>query len=132
MPDTQTVGDVVKVSEERAARRRLRNFILDARFQLKYTGMVMLVTVAVAAVLGLLAYEYSTGQTELMTIMQLQQQGEVGPELAAFLEQEARRADSLVLLAIVAGIAVLSLAVGVTGIVITHRVVGPADRKSVV
>ena len=47
--------------------RKLKNYLLDRRFQLKYTGMVLCVTVAVACVLGYLAYDFSKGQTEAFT-----------------------------------------------------------------
>ena len=49
-------------------KRHLRNYLLDPRFQLKYTGMVVLVTVIVASVLGSFAYRSSKAQTESMTI----------------------------------------------------------------
>ena len=49
--------------------RKLRNFLLEPKFQLKYTGMVVGVTLVVAAVLGFQAYEYSTGQTQLRTVV---------------------------------------------------------------
>ena len=47
--------------------RKLRNYLLDRRFQLKYTSMVVLVTVTVAGGLGYVAYGFSKGQTEALT-----------------------------------------------------------------
>ena len=47
--------------------RKVKNYLLDRRFQLKYTGMVLLVTIAVASVLGYVAYDFSRGQTEAFT-----------------------------------------------------------------
>ncbi|MCS6797629.1 MAG: hypothetical protein NZ898_03705 [Myxococcota bacterium] len=104
-------------------KRRLRNFLLDARFQLKYTGMVVLVTAITGGVLGYFAYDFSVGQTEMMTI---------GWAMDGRAEQEivemARAHDRKVLLSIVAGIGILVVALGLTGIVVTHRVVGPAYK----
>ncbi len=104
-------------------KRRLRNYLLDARFQLKYTGMVVVVTLLVASVLGWVAYRASHEQTEMLTI-NLTMQGET----AEFIEQTAREADQKLLLYIIGGIAALVLSLGVTGIVVTHRVVGPAFK----
>lgn len=104
-------------------KRRLRNYLLDARFQLRYTGMVVGVTLVVATILGYVAYEQSHAQTEMMTI-NLAMAGET----AEFIEQTAREADQQLLLTIIGGIAILVLSLGLTGIVVTHRVVGPAFK----
>lgn len=115
-----------------AKQRRLRNFLLDPRFQLKYTGMVVAVTVVVAGVLGHRAYEYSTGQTELFNIQRMDAQvgsGEpLDQEFVQDLEAYAREADRKVKFGILIGILVMTLALGVTGILVTHRLVGPAYR----
>lgn len=110
------------------AKRRLRNYLLDARFQLKYTMMVVSVTVVVASVLGFLAYRYSRGQTEMMTIGQIEGKTDLDPRFVSFIESEARKADREVLLGIVAGISILALALGITGIMVTHKLVGPAYK----
>lgn len=104
-------------------KRRLRNYLLDARFQLKYTGMVVAVTLVVATILGKVAYDQSHAQTEMMTI-NLAMAGET----AEFIEQTAREADQQLLLMIVGGIGILVLSLGATGIVVTHRVVGPSFK----
>ncbi|GAB4212433.1 MAG: hypothetical protein OHK0013_35190 [Sandaracinaceae bacterium] len=104
-------------------KRRLRNYLLDARFQLKYTGMVVAVTLVVATILGTVAYQQSHAQTEMMTI-NLAMAGET----AEFIEQTAREADQRLLLMIFGGITLLVVSLGLTGIVVTHRVVGPAYK----
>ncbi len=110
------------------AKRRWRNYLLDARFQLKYTLMVVGVTVVVASGLGFMAYRYSRGQTEMMTISKIEGKADLDEKFVAFIEGEARRADRQVLLGIVGGIAILALALGVTGIIVTHKLVGPAYK----
>jgi methyl-accepting chemotaxis protein len=110
-----------------APKRRVRNYLLDRRFQLKYTSMVMGVTLVVASMLGALAYRESKGQTEALQI-QLMTQQDLDPQVAASLESFGRERDEHMLAAIIAGILVLALALGATGIVITHRMVGPAYR----
>ena len=108
-------------------KRHARNFLLDARFQLKYTGMVVAVTVLVASVLGSMAYDYSTGQTEALAAS-IAAQPELDPEVVKDLGAFAAEQDCKVLTAIVGGILALAIALGLTGIVVTHRVVGPAYR----
>jgi hypothetical protein len=118
-----------------APKRRLRNYLLDARFQLKYTAMVVIVTALVAsgvgAVLGYQAYDYSRGMTEMLLMQQVSGM-EVDDATHRLFEQEAREEDSRVLVTIVIGITalvvLLSFALGLTGIVVTHKVVGPAYK----
>jgi len=107
--------------------RRMRNYLLDRRFQLKYTGMVLVVTVSVASGLGYVAYRFSQGQTEALTV-HIAAQPDLGAETANDLEQFAQQADRKIRNAIVVGVILLTLALGFTGILVTHRVVGPAYR----
>jgi HAMP domain-containing protein len=107
--------------------RKLRNYLLDRRFQLKYTGMVLLVTVSVASGLGYLAYRFSHQQTEALTA-QIAAQPDMAPETADNLEAFAQEEDRRIRNAIIVGVALLTLALGLTGIIVTHRVVGPTYR----
>ena len=119
-------------STNRPYRRRLRNLLLEPRFQLKYTLMVVVVTVLVASALGAVAYNYSKGQTELLTIQKMERaldRGEdISEQFTADMQAYAAEADQRVMLAIVGGILALALALGLTGILVTHRLVGPAYR----
>lgn len=107
--------------------RKLRNYLLDRRFQLKYTSMVVLVTVSVASCLGYVAYRFSRGQTEALTA-HIAAQPDLDAETAADLERFAKQEDRKIRNAIVIGVLLLTLALGITGILVTHRVVGPAYR----
>lgn len=113
----------------RNKQRQMRNFLLDRRFQLKYTAMVLGVTLAVAGVLGYFAYRYSKGQTEALTA-QIASQPELNPEAAKDLQGFAEKEDRKVANAIFVGVLILVVALGLTGIVVTHRVVGPAYRMT--
>jgi len=108
-------------------KRRLRNYFLDPRFQLKYTLMVVVVAVVVAVVLGYFAYDYSRGQTEAMSIT-MAMQPDLDPEVAADLEGWAEAQDRAVLMKIVAGVFILAFVLFVTGILVTHKLVGPAYK----
>ncbi len=110
-----------------APRRQLKNYLLDRRFQLKYTSMVIAVTLVVASILGALAYHESKGQTEALQI-QLASQPDLDPVVAAGLEAFGRARDREILVSILVGIGVLTVALGLTGIIITHKLVGPAYK----
>ena len=107
-------------------KRHLRNYLLDPRFQLKYTGMVVAVTVVIASVLGAFAYRESKEQTEALTIQMLT--AELDEEVQQAIFEQAKEKDTETLLAIVGGILLLAVALGVTGIVVTHKLVGPAYK----
>ncbi|MEM9074191.1 MAG: hypothetical protein AAGE52_37205 [Myxococcota bacterium] len=108
-------------------KRRIRNYLLDPRFQLKYTGMVVGVTVVIASLLGWYAYDHSRGQTEAMSIT-MSMQPDLHPDVAADLEGWAQAEDRQVLIGIVIAILLLAVALGVTGILVTHKLVGPAYK----
>lgn len=113
-------------------KRSFRNYLLVPKFQLKYTSMVVGVTVLVASVLGIQAYSYSKGQTEMLTINKMEAQGEaINEQFVKDMEQYSLEADRKVAFSIVAGVLLLAFALGVTGIVVTHRLVGPAYRLKV-
>jgi nitrogen fixation/metabolism regulation signal transduction histidine kinase len=122
---TAQVESVAPVKSKHAP-RKLRNFLLEPRFQLKYTSMVVGVTVVVAAILGYFAYRYSTGQTQMLTMNKVV--GETDAALIEYLLRQGESEDRLVLQAILAGIVGMALALGVTGIVVTHKLVGPAYK----
>jgi nitrogen fixation/metabolism regulation signal transduction histidine kinase len=110
-------------------KRRLRNYLLVPSFQLKYTAMVVGVTVIVASVLGILAYKYSVGQTEMLSMNRMAAQGSaITEEFVRDLERYSEAADRKVAFGIFGGVLFLALALGATGIVVTHRLVGPAYR----
>lgn len=112
--------------------RRFRNLLLQPRFQIKYTSMVVGVTLVVACVLGAFAYRYSKGQTELLAINRMETAitngEEITDEFTQDMERYAAEADTQVLLGIIGGILFMVIALGTTGIMVTHKLVGPAYR----
>jgi nitrogen fixation/metabolism regulation signal transduction histidine kinase len=114
-----------------APKRQLRNYLLDRRFQLKYTSMVVAVTMVVASILGTLAYQESKGQTEALQI-QLATQPDLDPGVSAQLEEFGRQRDREILVGIIGGVALLTIALGLTGIIVTHKMVGPAYKMRMI
>src|SRR5206468_5015145 len=93
------------MSEKR--QRKIKNFLLDWRFQLKYSGAVVLVTVAVASVLGHFAYRYSVGQTRLLTA-QMAGEPDLSRDAMSEIQQYAEAEDCKVLTRIVLGVATMA------------------------
>ena len=87
---------------------------------------VVVVTVVVATVLGAFAYRSSKEQTESLGIQMAMM--EIDGELQTDLEQMSADRDREVLLSIVGGIVLMGLVLGFTGIIVTHRLVGPAYK----
>lgn len=108
-------------------KRKVRNLLLDSRFQLKYTGAVVATVVVVASVLGYLAFDYSQGQTEALTI-QMATQPELDAKAVAAIEVWAQEQDRKIMLQIIMGILILAVTMGGVGIVVTHKIVGPAYK----
>ncbi len=108
------------------AKRRFRNYLLVPSFQFKYTGMVVGVTVIVASVLGIQVYRFSKGQTDVIIAQKMV--GPEGEEFAKTVEQYSEAEDRKVAASIAVGVLFMALALGLTGIVITHKLVGPAYR----
>lgn len=105
-------------------KRRLRNYLLEPRFQLKYTGQVVLVTALIAGSLGWFAYDFSTGVTQSIAMCEMLEEGASMDRIMA----DASQKDRSVLLMIIGGIGLLVLALGITGVFVTHRLVGPAYK----
>ncbi len=74
-------------------KRRFKNFLLNPRFQLKYTGMVVAVTVVVAGVLGYFAYNFSTNLTEAVTSSQLVLEPDLNEQAQQLLIDESEAQD---------------------------------------
>ena len=116
-------GSVPPPGQAASVKRRFRNYLLDPAFQLRYTGMVVAVTFLIASGLGYVAYGESRAQTEMLTVNMA-----LAGETADFIEATAEAADRELLLKIVMGILILVVSLGFTGILVTHRVVGPAYK----
>ena len=110
-----------------AAKRRVRNMLLEPAFQLKYTSMVIVVTLVVGSVLGFFVYRNSKAQTQQFAAAQLGNP-EADLEAVQNIQQMAEEQDQKVLISVVTGVLALVIIVALTGVVITHRVVGPAYR----
>jgi hypothetical protein len=89
-----------------------RRFLVDRGFQLKYALLMALAGIVVAAVFGLWLHQAHAQATVLLA---------PDPETRALVE----RSDRLLLAAFVVIALLLATALGLLGVVMTHRVAGP-------
>jgi len=135
-------------------KRSARNYLIDSRFQLKYTGLILFAAVTIAAFLGVFLWRTSGDvvtesqkvveqSKKVSDVVKMSIRGDAmyadNPILAkefadASAEQDNKiqaQQDTLVrqqhtmLYALVGGLAVMVFVIGVLGIFFTHKVAGP-------
>ena len=147
-------------------KRSIKNYLLDAKFQLKWTWRIILVALAISALMGVFLYQTSREVTEQsqkviaqgtalinesqknsdLVKMQIKDQYADSPELAATFNKSADELDKqlqqkhtaleaqaattksqqqTMMLALIAGLTLLVVLIGLLGIYFTHKVVGP-------
>jgi hypothetical protein len=107
-------------SDRPAHKRKLRNYLLDAGLQLRYTVFILAVAVFLTAVLGHRIYTATQETTRIVTMT-----AAVDPSVAQDLQAQFRANDRVVLWSIVGFGVVLVLAVAAAGIWMTHKIAGP-------
>jgi hypothetical protein len=131
-------------------KRSIKNYLLDSRFQLKYTGMIIAVALAIAGFVGIFLYKTSSAMVresqkvveeskKVSEVVRMNAAVAETPELAKAFEEEANKADkareaqqaSLIreqqtmIYSLVGGLGLMVLLIGLLGIYFTHKVVGP-------
>jgi hypothetical protein len=101
-------------------KRKLRNYLLDAGLQLRYTAAIVVVAVFLTAGLGYMIYQATRDTSRVIEMTAL-----VDPVTAAQLQDGFSSMDTRVLWGIVGFGLVLVLSVSAVGILITHKIAGP-------
>jgi hypothetical protein len=91
---------------------RRRTYIVDPRFQWKYTAFIVLVGAGIAAIMGAFLYRAHSENTRLL---------DIDPRYYV----EISRGEQIFLLYLIAFVVIMALALGFWGIVVTHRISGP-------
>jgi hypothetical protein len=138
-------------------KRSVRNLLLDSRFQLKYTGFLVLVAIVVSGLLG--GFLYRTSREVIVESQRVVEESRKvsdvvkmsikddpiygqNPELAAAFTQASSDSDKQIeerskalvrqqqtmLYALISSFAVLVLVIGCFGIWFTHKVAGPVYK----
>jgi nitrogen fixation/metabolism regulation signal transduction histidine kinase len=134
--------------------RSIKNYLLDAHFQLKYTGFLVGVALLVSAILG--AFLYNTSRQVVNQSQQVVNESKKvsevvrmnikedpiykdNPELTTAFNQESGNTEQKIihqqqalvgqqrtmLWALVGGLSIMVILLGLVGIYFTHKVVGP-------
>ena len=123
--------------------RSLKNYLIDSRFQLKYTGFIVGATLLLSIILGVFLYTTSNKVVEEsktvsdMAKTQIKDDPIYGsdPDLMKSVADSTADVDQKVLLqqrammiGVVGGLTVLVVLIGLLGIYFTHKVAGPVHK----
>jgi methyl-accepting chemotaxis protein len=139
-------------SQQGGYKRSARNYLLDSRFQLKYSGFLVLVAIVISGVMGAVLYETTlavVGESSALveeskkvsevSRMNIRDLASDSPELLtefnreadahdkALSDQQARliHGQQLMIASLVGGLALMVVLIGLLGIYFTHKVAGP-------
>lgn len=127
-PDAHTASSPPQAHAGAPPKRKLRNYLLDRPFQLKYTGMVVAVAGLLSLVLGTLEYRASKETSDVILAQSLADPMYSEPSLRRALEADFKANDRKVILRLAITLGLMTVLLGLTGIVITHKVVGPVYK----
>jgi hypothetical protein len=120
-----TTSDVTSSGTPLRHQRKLRNYLLDAGLQVRYTAFIIAVAIFLTAVLGYKIWE-ATRDTSKVIFMT----GLVDPSITGELQAQFRANDRIVLFGIVGFGVLLVMSIFAAGIYITHKVAGPLYNMS--
>jgi signal transduction histidine kinase len=133
-------------------KRSLKNYLLDSRFQLKYTSMIIVVALVISGFLGIFLWKTSTAMVresqkvmaESKKVSDVVRMGMAkeyadSPDLLKNFNEESAETDKKIeaqqqaliqnqqnmIYSLVGGLGLMVLLIGVLGIYFTHKVVGP-------
>jgi methyl-accepting chemotaxis protein len=136
-------------------KRSVRNYLLDSRFQLKYSGFLVIVAVVISGVMGAVLYETTravVGESSALveeskkvsevSRMNIRDLASDSPELLTEFNREADAHDKalsdqqgrllhgqqLMLESLIGGLALMVVMIGLLGIYFTHKVAGPVFK----
>jgi len=125
--DGKLGGDVPRPPGGKPYKRRLSNFLLDKKLQLRYVILVTALSAIITGALGYLMYRQEHQVTEVLTADVAEQ---YGPELARQAQGDMEAEDQGLMLTMVAVGAGLVLILSLYLTVMTHKVAGPLYKVS--
>jgi hypothetical protein len=109
------------------AKRKIRNFLIDRRFQLGWVARVAFVTALILGAMGYFLFRTLAESTDMMVAQTLAVEGLAPSAQQAFIEQGLRDKRSAVI-ELVSGLAGILVLLSVMTIVATHKIAGPAYK----
>ena len=110
MSNAQTARGVPSAGRQR--RRAVP--VIDARFQWKYTLLIMALGVGVMAIMGGLLYRAHTDNTRLLDLSG-----------NSILQEQVIRGDQIFLLYLIISVVLMAVMLAIWGLIVTHRISGP-------
>ena len=110
--DPASTSPMAGASSNRVRRRLIP--VIDARFQWKYTLLIVALGVSVSAFMGALLYRVHNDNTKILDL-----------EGNRFLQEQVIQQDQIFLLYLIVGVIVMGLALAIWGLLVTHRISGP-------
>ena len=138
-------------------KRRVRNYLLDSRFQLKYAGILVGVAIVISGVMGVVLYQTTRAvvtessalidesrKVSEVSRMNVKDLASDSPELMAEFNHEADAHDKAIadeqasllrrqqamIVSLVGGLALMVVLIGLLGIYFTHKVSGPVFKMT--
>ncbi|HEX8790680.1 MAG TPA: hypothetical protein VF765_06995 [Polyangiaceae bacterium] len=136
-------------------KRSVRNYLLDSRFQLKYSGFLVAVALVISGVLGTVVYSTTTamvGESQKVieeskkvsevSRMNIKDLAADSPDLLAEFNKEADEHDQMIadqqtrlihrqavlIESVVGGLTLMVVLIGLLGIYVTHKIAGPVYK----
>lgn len=115
------------ITDRSTAKRHIKNYLLDKRFQLRWVLRIVIATIIIVAIMGYLLYQTVADATDQILAQKLGDLSLTRTALDAFLQQNARdKAQAFWMLG--GGLAGLVLLLAAVTIVLTHRIAGPVYK----
>jgi nitrogen fixation/metabolism regulation signal transduction histidine kinase len=120
---TQPAGAVAPAApeEDPAKKRKLKNFLLNREYQLRFTVVIVGISAALTSGLGWLVYHFLRVASRVVYYRAMDPTDTEANELQKQLAQN----DTILLAALIGFGLLLSIVLTVYGIVVTHKVAGP-------
>jgi len=108
--------------DEGVRKRKLRNYILDLRYQLRFTLVIVGISAVLTAALGWLVYHFLSESSRVVTTGAAAVLGDADYET---FKQTMTQHDHYLLYTLIGFGVVLCIVLAAYGIVLTHKVAGP-------
>jgi hypothetical protein len=109
------------------AKRKIRNFLIDRRFQLGWVARVAFVTALILGAMGYFLFGTLAESTDMMVTQTLAVEGLAPSAQQAFIEQGKRDKRSTII-ELTCGLAGILVVLSLMTIVATHKIAGPAYK----
>jgi len=105
-------------------KRKLRNYLINSKFQLKWTAIVVVVNMVLCLALAVPLYHTAASASDQMLALRLGEPQVTPQAMSLFVEQNARDKENIIL-ALSLFLGILFIGATLSWIVLTHRFAGP-------